>query len=363
MQVAQEGCPAEPPLTEPDPDIDQHACRSDDQSQDGIVPEFLAHGSAEQFLSHYILVRGAEFFVDAVDDLGPVNVLQRLGGTDHDTGIVSSGVDDLRIQVILADGLLHIRDLDLFVHVHLDHGAAGEVDTEVEAPDDTAAQTDDQDHRGNAVEHLSLIDKVDPLVECEAGSAILLHAEEGQLGEGSALGEQSHVQLCDDDCREDTDDDTDHEGERESLNGTCAHFIQDDSRDQGGHLRVDDGCQRPLITGLCRHPDTSSGRKFLPDTGEYDNVGVYRHTDSNDDTCDTGQGQCNAHQRHDVQYDDHVEQERQVRRDAKASVGDQHQEQDQSKTDQAGIDTHLKGIVSDLRRLYRGADLSQGDGQ
>ena len=70
----------------------------------------------------------SEVFVDRADDLGALIAVKGLDGTDHDFFIAFSGVNDFRIQLIFLNGFFYICCLDRLAHIHLDHGASGEVD-------------------------------------------------------------------------------------------------------------------------------------------------------------------------------------------------------------------------------------------
>ena len=88
-------------------------------------------------------------------------------------------------------------------------------------------------------------------------------------------------------------DDTECQGLGKALDGTGTHKVQYNSCDQRRYVAVDNRGQCFLKTNLNRRFYSFASCDFFPDSGKNNDVCIDRHTDRQDDTCDTGQGQGN----------------------------------------------------------------------
>ena len=103
------------------------------------------------------------------------------------------------------------------------------------------------------------------------------HASEQEVGDGQR-GEHGH-------------DNTDAQRGSEADDRAGAKEEQHAARDQGGDVGVQNCGECTLEAGVNGALDGLAGSHFLLDALEDDDVCVNRHTDGQDDTCDTGQGQ------------------------------------------------------------------------
>ena len=217
MQHAQKRRSAKPPLAEPEPDVDQHTYTGDQYRQERIVSKFLADGRSEQFFCYDIVICRSEVFVDRADDLGALIAVKGLDGTDHDFFIAFSGVNDFRIQLIFLNGLFYICCLDRLAHIHLDHGASGEVDPVIHASGYAEHESQCQDHNRNQIEYLSIANKMKFSFYVEGCLAGFVDAEHAALSKLRTVCHDAHIKLSNHDSREYSYDDTDHERPCEAL--------------------------------------------------------------------------------------------------------------------------------------------------
>ncbi len=136
--------------------------------------------------------------------------------------------------------------------------------------------------------------------------------------------------------------DTKHQRDREALDRTAAHQVQYDRGNKGRDITVQDRRQRLAETDLDRRLYRLAGRQFLSDPGKNDHIGIHRHTDRQDDTCNTGQGQSSLK---GIKQDHHqfrIQAQRQRRRQTGNIINRDHKHHYQCETnrrrDQAGID-------------------------
>ena len=78
-----------------------------------------------------------------------------------------------------------------------------------------------------------------------------------------------------------------------ALDRSGALQAQDNRRNQRGDVAVQNSGQRLLEACLNGALYRLACADFLPDTGEDNDIGIHGHTDTQNDTCDTRQGQGN----------------------------------------------------------------------
>ena len=219
--------------------------------------------------------------------------------------LISAGVHNFRIQVILSDRLLHITDSHLLAEIHLDHGSSGEVNSIIEATYAQRHQTDYDHSAADAVEDFPFFDEMEFLPNQFLRSAVRPASEERILRE-FAVRQCADKYLRDDYGGEDTDDNTDHQGNGKSLHCCGAQFVQNDCGDKRGDLRVQNGDKRMFEALVNGHPYRPAQSDFLFDSGENNYIGIHCHTDIQDDTGDTRKRQNSSHRRHDPQYENNI---------------------------------------------------------
>ena len=138
-------------------------------------------------------------------------------------------------------------------------------------------------------------------------------------------------------------DDTNDKGGSEALNRTCTEHEQHDTGDDGGDVRVDNCAHSVLVTLAHCKAQALTGTNFLLNTLVDNHVCIHRHTQSQHDTCDTGQGE------HCTKRSQHTKQEEYVAHQSDAGDNtctvveenhiEQHEHKCNHKRDERSIDT------------------------
>src|ERR1035437_5482392 len=111
-----------------------------------------------------------------------------------------------------------------------------------------------------------------------------------------------------------------------------------------GHVGVDDGppCLAEAIIDGGNH--ALAGAQLLADAFENQHIRIHRHTDGQDDSGDTGQGQNRMEIRDGRQQNDGIEHQRQHRIDARALVVHQHDRDHRHQSGETGDDALMDRI-------------------
>ena len=154
----------------------------------------------------------------------------------------------------------------------MDRDAAGEIDIQqVLAPLDYAGEADGDDDARDDAGQATLAQEID------LGFAEYPH--HGQFGDPSLLFGDIEDDARTEDGRIHTQDDAEEEGNGEATDLIGADVVEDDGRDQGGQVGIDDGGSGPTETVSDRHAQRGASAEFLADPLEDQHVGVDGHTD------------------------------------------------------------------------------------
>ena len=306
-------------LLESQRDVDDEQERRKDDGHDALAEELTAGGRADLVaLEHLDIVVRVGLLHHGEHALLLLErqalVIGEGAGQDVGVGIEALALleGDRRaeqaLDLGLAGGLVEVAG----VGVGYD-GTALEVDRDLDAQEGGADGEDDQ-AGGQDEEHLLLAAEAKGLGGLVG---LLIVAEEGRLLEGLEAGDGVRHELCGTDAHDEVEHDAGHEREAEgvdeALGGRAertedggieelgdgvgvgtegAH--QDDGHDGEGQVTVEDGREGVLVAGLDGVLDRLALGQLLLDTLGGDDVTVDAHTDRQDDTGDTGDGERGA---------------------------------------------------------------------
>ena len=249
----------------------------------------------------------------------------------------------------------------------LEHGATGKIDAHVRlaAKDlDKGHQAEQHQRAGEGKGDFSHRHKVEVRFrqQLEKGNLLDLLQTEQRIVD----------QAADKEYGKEVEDDAEGQGDGKTLDRAGAEQEEHQGGNQGGDLGVDD---RPeglgetaLDPGACRF----SQGEFVAHTLVDEYVGVDRHTDGENDTGNTGQGQGRAEHGQADEEEKNIEYQADVGDHAGKPVVEQHEEDHQGCTEQTGehplVDRILpkagtnRQILNDINRCRQGTD-TQDDGQ
>ena len=116
-----------------------------------------------------------------------------------------------------------------------------------------------------------------------------------------------------------------------------------------------------METGLNRAPYGSAECKLFLQTGVNDDVRVNRHTDTEDDTRNTGKRQCEVKCIDEHQHQRHVQDQRPGCQEARKQVENHHDDADKCKTDRTADERSADRFLSELRTDHVGADFMKSN--
>ena len=264
--------------------------------------------------------------------------LEFLLGVQRAAGLVG----DLVFKTGRGERLGDLLGRDRFLEGEGQLGAAGEVDAEAILAADSHADERGDDHgEGESQGEFLQAEEIDL-----RGLDHLQHAE---LVDGGEPGHQVEEQTGQEHGGEQRGEHTDRQGDGESLDRAGAFPEQDHRHDQRGDVRVENRGISTVETEVDRVLDRLAALHFFADTFINQHVGVHGHTDGQDDTGDTWQGQRDVERRHGAEDQDRVYEERDVRHDTAADVIDQHEQHDQDHAGDTGIKAVVDGLLADGR--------------
>src|SRR5438552_2585357 len=118
-------------------------------------------------------------------------------------------------------------------------------------------------------------------------------------------------------------EEADEQRDGESLDRSRSELEEEQRRDDGRHVRVDDGAEGALESLLDRGANGLPFAQLLADALEHEHVRVHGHAERQDDAGDAGQRERRLEVRQHSETEDEVEQKREHRVDARAFVVDQ----------------------------------------
>jgi len=142
--------------------------------------------------------------------------------------------------------------------------------------------------------------------------------------------------------------DADQQHDREPLHRAGPEHEHDDARNGMGHVRLEDGAARFLVAQFHRLDDVAPASPLLADALVDEHVGVDRRADRQHEAGDAGQGQRAVDERQDAQDHEHVDDDGEVRIDAEAAVGDEHERHHQRHRHAAGEDAGADRIGAEV---------------
>ena len=143
-------------------------------------------------------------------------------------------------------------------------------------------------------------------------------------------------------------DDADQQHDREAAHRARAEIGHDRGRDDVGDVGVENGAERLAVAGLDRVDQPSPAADFLADSLVDQHVGVDRRADGQDEAGDARQGQRGVEQRHGREDQEAVHDQGDRRIDAEPSVGDEHEDDDAERPDEAGDHALVNRILAEL---------------
>ena len=276
-------------------------------------------------------------------------ILELVGGRDLHLAVATELLDlDGGLGIGQVEGPVHGGADLLGGHglVEADHigAAAGEVDAIGEALEEHGSEGDHDEGAGDDVGPLAGTQEVDVRVLEEVLRELVLEGDAL-----AALDAAFEDQAGDEDGGEHRGDDTDDERGREALDRTGAEEEEHETRQEGGHLAVDDGGVGVLVTVGDSLAQALAGLELFLDALVDDHVGVHGHTQRQDETGDTRQRQDGAEGGQGAEEQHDVGQQRDVRGHTRSLVEEEHVDEDEAERDQEGNETGADGLGTEGR--------------
>ena len=133
------------------------------------------------------------------------------------------------------------------------------------------------------------------------------------------------------------------------MDRTRTQNDEDDTRNQGGDVTVDDGGVGVLVTVGDGELDALASLDFFLDTLEDDHVGVNGHTQGQHDTSDTRQGEHRAEASQHAEQEEHVHQQGDVGHKTSLVVEEHHVNQHEDEGEHHRPHTFLHGFLTERR--------------
>ena len=173
---------------------------------------------------------------------------------------------------------------------------------------------------------------------------------EGHLVEGALVHEVLHHEACCKHGGEERAADTDYQGHGKTADGTRTEQNQDDTGDNSGQVRVEDGRERVLVTIADGSLQALTGTQLLLAALEDKHVGIHRHTERQHDTGDTRQGKHTLERSQDTDGEEEVHQQTQVGDAASVdTIGANHEDHQQNQCDNERNQTLADRLLTQRR--------------
>ena len=121
-------------------------------------------------------------------------------------------------------------------------------------------------------------------------------------------------------------------------------------REQGEHVRVEDGLEAKRVARVDRGAHGLAEADLLLDALEDDDVGVGRHPDGEDQAGDARQRHRDRDDVEEPPEQDAVDDEREVGDQSEEAVEDEHVQEDQDEAGDAGDERLVQGVLAERRR-------------
>ena len=261
--------------------------------------------------------------------------------------------------VIEPDDVGRRRD-DTAREAQVEQAAAAEVDAHRQSPQRQGDHARQDDQQGEGEEPVALVDDVD--------HSELLGAEQaGAFGRPDTVQDDVQEGARDGDGREQADAHAQRQRQAEALDDAGAEGAaepeEDPARDERREVGVTDRRPGTREAGIDRLVDGASGAQLLLHPFEDQDVGVDRHADGQDEARHARQRQGDRDQLEEGEREGGVDQQRQVRQDARQAVVDGHEDHHHGQADDAGHGALAQQVFAQRRADGAALDDLQGDGQ
>ena len=155
--------------------------------------------------------------------------------------------------------------------------------------------------------------------------------------------------------REHGGENTDDQRHGEALDRARALPVEDRAGEERGQVRVEDGGERAVETGLHRELKRLAGVLFLADAFVDQHVRVDGHTEGQDDAGDAGEREGDVERRHGAEQHARVHEQRDVRHETGEAVVDEHEDHHERGAEETAVNTLADGLLTD-----RGVDVGTG---
>ncbi len=377
MEQREQRADAELPF-EADPDIDRDAEHRERKADRAGAQQFFGHLARHGFDRSGL--RGRERLLDAGDKLLPrafgrglVAIGKR--GADRHRAVRPELLDRRLADADLAHGFANILDRRHFLgELDANRLAADEVDAKVQALDRHQRDRDHDKEKAHEGGELAPLQKVVIGVVGDEFEQAHLSLPPLDIDRRRAIGPQpmGDEHARDGNCGEDAGDDPDGQHHREALDRARAEPEHQRRGDDIGDVGVENRAAGLGIAEFDRLERPPPAFQFLADTLVDQYVRIDRRADGQHEACDARQGQRRIECRHDRDDQEDVEDQREVRIDAKAAIDDEHQRQHRHRRDDprqhALFDRILpkfgrNGALFDDRHLHRQCARTQRDRQ
>ena len=291
-------------ILETEPDVKKHEDRSYDNRYDSVSSHLIADSSGNILRCDQTCIY-IKIFLQCLIQCFSFLKIQRTCFDHYLIGSLHLG----RLYILITCHCLNNRcylrvdllDIHLFVEGYIGRSTAGELQTVIHGFITDHIAVDQHSHRsaedqdnGNGKEDLSLSNKIHNLT-------LFGNAVEFRITDTNCVycidHKSGHNQCC-----KHGDHDTHCQCISKSLNGTGAQPHQHAGCDQCCNVSIKNSGKRFAKSTLDRCMDRKTCRDLLTDSGVDDNVGIHRHTNAQNDTCNTRKRkgdikgiQCNQH--------------------------------------------------------------------
>ncbi len=262
-------------------DIDQDRGHRNAHREQGIELDLLADGGADMALTDLFQAVFRQGFLQCIEH----NIPFALGGLDVERlPAAADGTDAGHVEIRDAVGLgdlANLRGIGLLLELHIDHIAAGEIDTVDLGPlVEHIAEADDDDRPGADERGFAVADEIDLNVLQQAVHPELFHE--------AGFDEKLHHEVRGDEHGKQRRKHADGERDAEALDRTGTQADHDAADDQLHGVRIENGPERLEVAALVGRREALAEGQLFTHAFENEDVRVHRHADGKHDAGEAG---------------------------------------------------------------------------
>ena len=264
--------------------------------------------------------------------------LQRFGATADGAHV---GHVDRRHAVRLGD-FPDLARINLLLEANPDLVAAGEIDAV-----DVVALVDDDAHPEQHHQPRADESRLTPFDEIHIN--VLQQVVHRELLHPAGLDEHLHDEVSGDQHRAKGRNNTDRQSHTEALDRALAEPDHDGANDELHRVGIENGPERLVIPALVGRSQALAGREFFAHALEDQDVGIDRHTDRQNDTCEARERHRRPEAGHDAEDDQDVDRQGSHRDQSARRIKRDHKRRDERGADDRRTNAAIDRVLGERR--------------